>query len=131
MAQTWDITLLLVQYAQGYGDNVSSGYGSASAAASWPITLLDGTAGGYGNNTSSGFDDGEVAGVGDATWYTLAVTVLAEGATRPFYAPLDLTQMTAPLDVAYVLALLDDSHVLAPLDVAYVLAPLDMETETS
>ena len=62
---------------------------------------------------------------------SIAVTVLAEGATRPFYAPLDLTQVSAALDLAYATAPLDLSQSTAPLDVANVLAPLDMETETA
>lgn len=131
MAQTWDVTLLPVQPAAGYGNTISEGYGSASGGTVWPVTLLDGTATGYGNTTSSGFDDGAVRGAGAVVWYSLDVTVLAEGATRPFHAPLDLAYVTAPLDVANVLAPLDIAAVFAPLDVANVLAPLDMETETA
>lgn len=127
MSQTWNVTLLLAQPAVGYGNNISAGYGSASAAQAWPITLLDGSARGYGNNTSSGYGDAE--SVGAATWYTLDVTVLLEGATRPFYATLDLSQVLAPLDLTGVTAPLDVSQVTAPLDVVVVYAPLDMETE--
>lgn len=129
MAQTWDVTLLPVQPAAGYGNTISEGYGSASGGTVWPVTLLDGTATGYGNTTSSGFDDGAVRGAGAVVWYSLDVTVLVEGATRPFLAPLDLGAVFAPLDIGYVLAPLDITAVLAPLDVTHVLAPLDMETE--
>lgn len=128
MPQTWPVTLLLQQPATGYGNNLSEGYGAGSAAQAWPITLFDGTAQGYGNTPSSGYGDAE--GVGEAVWYDLDVTVLVEGATRPFYAPLDIGAVLAPLDVAHVLAPLDVSPVYAPLDVGHVLAPLDMETET-
>lgn len=74
MTQTWDVTLLLAQPAEGYGNTVSAGYGDATAAQSWPVTLLDGTATGYGETVSSGYGDAAV--VGEAVWYTIAVTVL-------------------------------------------------------
>lgn len=129
MPQTWDVTLLLTQPAVGYGNTVSSGYGDATAAQGWPVTLLDGTATGYGSTVSSGFDDAAVQGAGEVVWYDLSVTVLVEGATRPFLAPLDIGSVLAPLEVAPVLAPLDVAAVFAPLDVTHVLAPLDMETE--
>ena len=128
-AQTWDVTLKLYEPATGYGNTVSAGYGAASAAQGWPVTLLDGTAAGYGNTVSAGFDDGSVEGAGEVTWYDIDVTVLTKGATRPFLAPLDIGSVLAPLEVAPVLAPLDVAAVFAPLDVVHVLAPLDMETE--
>jgi len=112
MAQTWPLTL------------------APSSEQTWPLTLDDGSAKGYGNNTSSGYDAG-VADSGDVIWYTITGTVLAEGATRPFYAPLDLSQVFAPLDRSDTLAPLDLSQVFAPLDNDSVLAPLDMETEVT
>ena len=127
MAQTWDITLLLYQPAEGYGETVSSGYGSATAGQSWPVSMLDGSAVGYGNTISAGY--GEADGAGEVVWYDIDVTVLVEGATRPFLAPLDVGAAFAPLDVAHVLAPLDVVAVYAPLDVNPVFAPLDMETE--
>lgn len=127
MPQTWDVTLLLLQPAAGYGNTVSEGYGSGTAAQGWPVTLLDGTAAGYGNTVSEGY--GSAAAAGEVTWYDLDVTVLVEGATRPFDAPLDVDPVFAPLAVGLVLAPLDVDPVYAPLDVNPVLAPLDMETE--
>ena len=128
MPQTWDVTLLS-NTAAGYGNTVSSGYGDATAAQGWPVTLLDGAAAGYGNTVSAGYDDGAIEGAGEVTWYSIAVTVLVEGATRPFLAPLDVGAAFAPLDVAHVLAPLDVGAVYAPLAVNPVFAPLDMETE--
>lgn len=130
MPQTWDVTLKLYEPAAGYGNTVSSGYGDATAAQGWPVTLLDGTAAGYGETVSSGYDDGAVEGAGEVVWYDVDVTVLLEGGTRPFTAPIDAGPVLAPLDVAHVLAPLDVAAVFAPIDVAAVLAPLDMETET-
>ncbi len=127
MAQTWDVTLFVTPTAQGYGNTISEGYGSVGGQW-WDVTLFDGAASGYGNTISGAFDDG-VEGVGETVWYGLEVTVLAEGATRPFHAPLDLAGVFAPLDVVHVLAPLDAGPVFAPLDVNPVFAPLDMETE--
>lgn len=127
MAQTWDVTLFTYVPAAGYGNTVSEGYGSASAAQSWDVLLLDGSAAGYGETVSSGY--GAAESVGAAVWYDLTVAVLAEGATRPFDAPLDVGAAFAPLDVAHVLAPLDVGAVYAPLEVNPVFAPLDMETE--
>lgn len=129
MAQSWDITLLLYEPATGFGNTTSSGYGTATAAQGWPVTLHDGTAVGYGNTGSVGFDDGGLDGAGEVTWYDVVVTVLAEGATRPFLAPLDVGPVTAPLSVGHVLAPLGVGVVYAPLDIHPVLAPLDMETD--
>ena len=129
MAQTWDVTLFTYVPAAGYGNTVSEGYGSATAAQSWDVLLLDGAAAGYGNTISTGYDDGSVEGAGEVVWYDLAVTVLAEGATRPFDAPLDVAAVFAPLDEGVVYAPLDEGVVYAPLDIAAVFAPLDMETE--
>lgn len=127
MAQTWDVTLFTYVPAAGYGNTVSEGYGSASAAQSWDVLLLDGSAAGYGETVSSGY--GAAESVGAAVWYDLTVAVLAEGATRPFDAPLDVAAVFAPLDEGAVYAPLDEGVVYAPLDVAAVFAPLDMETE--
>lgn len=101
-----------------------------SSAQTWPLLLDDGSAKGYGTTVSSAYDSG-VSVAGDVVLYDITVDVLAEGATRPFYAPVDLSQVTAPLDLEYVLAPLDLSQVTAPLDVTNTLAPLDMETEVS
>lgn len=131
MAQTWDVTLFTYVPAAGYGNTVSEGYGSASAAQSWDVLLLDGSATGYGETVSSGYDDGAIEGAGEVVWYDIDVTVLVEGATRPFTAPLDAGPVLAPLDVAHVLAPLDIAPVTAPLDISPVLAPLDMETEVA
>lgn len=128
MAQTWDVTLFVTATAEGYGNTISSGYGSVGGQW-WDVTLFDGAASGYGNTISSSFDDGDVRGVGETTWYGLDVSVLAEGATRPFEAPLDVAAVFAPLDVSHVLAPLGAGPVFAPLDVNPVFAPLDMETE--
>lgn len=131
MPQTWDVTLLST-LAAGYGNTVSAGYddGNVSGGQAWPVTLLDGSVTGYGNTVSGHFDTG-VSAAGEVAWYTIDVTVLQEGATRPFHAPLDTAYVLAPLDVANVLAPLDVAAVYAPLDVTHVLAPLDMETETA
>lgn len=128
MAQTWDLTLYVVPAAEGYGNNIGSGYGGGATGQFWDLTLSDGAAQGYGNNIGSGYGEAEAAG--EVVWYDLDVTVLEEGATRPFLAPLDLVNVLAPLDIGYVLAPLDVGVVYAPLDVVHVLAPLDMETET-
>lgn len=129
MAQTWDVTLFTYVPAAGYGNTVSEGYGSASAAQSWDVLLLDGSATGYGETVSSGY--GAAESVGAAVWYDIDVTVLVEGATRPFYAPLDIGPVYAPLDIGLVYAPLDIDPVYAPLDIGNVLAPLDMETEVA
>lgn len=130
-AQTWDVTLLLYTAAAGYGNTVSSGYGDATAAQEWPVTLLDGAAAGYGNTLSAGYDDGAVDGAGEVVWYDIAVSVLVDGATRPFLAPVTVGNVLAPLTVGNVLAPLALTQSTAPLDVTGYLAPLDMETETA
>lgn len=76
-AQTWDVTLYTYVPAAGYGNTVSSGYGSATAAQSWDVLLLDGSAVGYGNTVSSGYDDGSVEGAGEVVWHDIEVDVAA------------------------------------------------------
>jgi hypothetical protein len=93
------------------------------------VATLDAAAVGYGDSPSTGYGDAD--GAGEVVWYSHDVTVLAEGTTRPFYAPLDIGPVVAPLDVAAVTAPLDLASVRAPLDVASVIAPLDMETEVT